>query len=165
MEKVIINEETLEYEVSSQNDLYTVTIGNESKKISVTKYGEEYLIFDPDKHSFISADVYKSKDKVIVWIEDEEFIIEEEKEEGFTSDEGQAENVIKAPMPGVIKEIKFKEQDKVKKGDTVIILESMKVLHELKAQIDGTIKSISVKSGAQAGPSEILVEIEPEEEK
>lgn len=164
MEKVIINGETLEYEISSQGDLYEVTIGDETREINVIKYGEEYLIFDPSKNSFISADIYKSKDKIIVWIEDEEFIIEEEREEGLASAEEQAENVIKAPMPGVIKEIKFKEQDKVKKGDTVIILESMKVLHELKAQIDGTIKSISVTPGAQAGPSEILVEIEPEEE-
>lgn len=68
-------------------------------------------------------------------------------------------------MPGIIKEIKFKEQDFVKKGDTIVILESMKVLNELKSSVNGTIKKIYVQIGMQVGPLELLVDIEPEEAK
>jgi biotin carboxyl carrier protein len=67
-------------------------------------------------------------------------------------------------MLGIIKEIKFMENDTVKKGDTVVVLESMKVLNELKSSVNGCIKKIYIEKGAQVGALELLVEIEPKED-
>jgi biotin carboxyl carrier protein len=67
-------------------------------------------------------------------------------------------------MPGIIREVKFKEKDSVKKGDTIVVLESMKVLNDLKSSVDGIIQKINVAVGMQVGPLEVLVEIEPKEE-
>ena len=49
-----------------------------------------------------------------------------------------------APLPGTINEIKVKVGDKVNTGDTVVILEAMKMGNEIKAGKDGTVKSINV---------------------
>ena len=56
--------------------------------------------------------------------------------------------VINAPLPGVVLDIKVKAGDAVKKGDTVIVLEAMKMENNIAAPSDGTISKISVEKGA-----------------
>ena len=55
------------------------------------------------------------------------------------------EFTLKSPMPGLIVAIQVNEGDAVKKGQTLIVLESMKMENELKAPHDGTVGSIKVK--------------------
>ena len=52
-----------------------------------------------------------------------------------------------APLPGSIFSLKSKVGDVVNPGDTVLIMESMKMESEVKAQQGGTIQSILVKEG------------------
>ncbi|MCC7513051.1 MAG: biotin/lipoyl-binding protein, partial [Anaerolineae bacterium] len=54
---------------------------------------------------------------------------------------------LKAPMPGLIVAIPVNEGDPVKKGQTLVILESMKMQNELKSPKDGTVGRIRVKQG------------------
>ncbi len=55
------------------------------------------------------------------------------------------EVTLKSPMPGLIVAVPVAEGQAVKKGQTVIVLESMKMENELKAPRDGTVSSIKVK--------------------
>jgi biotin carboxyl carrier protein len=55
------------------------------------------------------------------------------------------EFTLKSPMPGLIVAIPVNEGEAVKKGQTLIVLESMKMENELKAPRDGTVGSIKVK--------------------
>ena len=57
---------------------------------------------------------------------------------------GSGEVTIKSPMPGLIVAVAVSEGQAVKKGQTVVVLESMKMENELKAPRDGTIASIKV---------------------
>ncbi len=66
---------------------------------------------------------------------------------------------IVAPMPGTILAIKFKVGDKVNPGDTVVILEAMKLENNLTAMASGTVKVISTSEGASVNPGDLLVEI------
>ena len=54
---------------------------------------------------------------------------------------------VKSPLPGVILDIRVKEGDTVKKGQTVIILEAMKMENNINAHKDGKISEIKVKQG------------------
>lgn len=56
--------------------------------------------------------------------------------------------VINAPLPGVVLDLKVKVGDAVKKGDTVIVLEAMKMENNIAAPADGTISKVSVEKGA-----------------
>jgi len=55
------------------------------------------------------------------------------------------ELTLKSPMPGLIVAVPVAEGQVVKKGQTVLVLESMKMENELKAPRDGTVSSIKVK--------------------
>ena len=58
-----------------------------------------------------------------------------------------AKGGVKSPLPGVILDIKVKEGDVVKKGQTVIILEAMKMENSINADRDGKITAIKVSKG------------------
>lgn len=60
---------------------------------------------------------------------------------------GGKKDGVKSPLPGVILDIKVKEGDTVKKGQTVIILEAMKMENNINASKDGKIAEIKVKQG------------------
>ena len=64
-----------------------------------------------------------------------------------------------APLPGTINEIKVKVGDKVNIGDTVVILEAMKMQNNIEAETSGTITSINVNKGDAVMEGDTLVTI------
>jgi biotin carboxyl carrier protein len=66
-------------------------------------------------------------------------------------------NEIKAPMPGLVLDIRVSEGDTVKKGDPIIVLEAMKMENILKSPTDGTIKKINVKKGLAVEKNQVLI--------
>ena len=66
---------------------------------------------------------------------------------------------ITAPLPGTITSIEVKEGDAVKAGQTVIVMEAMKMANNITAEADGTVKAILVAQGAQVQSGDALIEI------
>ena len=67
---------------------------------------------------------------------------------------------VTAPMQGTILEVKAKVGDVVKEGDTLLILEAMKLENEIKAPVAGKVASIVVSKGASVNASDLLVVLE-----
>jgi biotin carboxyl carrier protein len=67
-------------------------------------------------------------------------------------------NNIKAPMPGLVIDVKIKPGDVVKIGDPLLILEAMKMENIIKASGEGTVKNVKVKKGESVEKNQILVE-------
>lgn len=67
-------------------------------------------------------------------------------------------NHIKAPMPGLIIDLKVKEGDVVKQNDPLLILEAMKMENIIKSPGDGVVKSVKVKKGNSVEKNQILIE-------
>ena len=59
-------------------------------------------------------------------------------------------------MPGNILDVKVKAGDSVKAGDTLLILEAMKMENEIFAPCAGTISSVAVAKGAAVNPGDVL---------
>lgn len=64
-----------------------------------------------------------------------------------------------APLPGTINEIKVKVGDKINAGDTVVILEAMKMQNNIEAETSGTITGINVNKGDAVMEGDTLVTI------
>ena len=62
-----------------------------------------------------------------------------------------------APMPGNILDVKVKAGDSVKAGDTLLILEAMKMENEISAPQDGTIASVNVRKGDVVNSGDLLI--------
>jgi len=71
-----------------------------------------------------------------------------------------SDNMIVAPMPGIILSIAVKEGDEVNAGDSLLVLEAMKMENEIHAPQAGKVKKIHVNEGAEVQSGSQLVEFE-----
>lgn len=65
---------------------------------------------------------------------------------------------VKAPMPGLIIDVALVDGQEVKKGDTLLILEAMKMENVIKSPADGTISKVLIRKGESVEKNQILVE-------
>jgi biotin carboxyl carrier protein len=62
-----------------------------------------------------------------------------------------------APMPGTVIDLKVKKGSKVKAGDTLVILEAMKMEHSIKASEDGVISELFISDNDQVENGALLM--------
>lgn len=91
-------------------------------------------------------------------------LVEDEREKRLRSaaSSGVAETgefLLRAPMPGLIVAILVEEGQPVKKGQVLLVLESMKMQNELKAPRDGTVARIRVKANETVEQRQTLLSI------
>ena len=77
---------------------------------------------------------------------------------GMSNAVGTKVNELKAPMPGLIVGISVKPGDDVGKGDSLLILEAMKMENVLKSPGEATVKAIRVSKGDRVEKGQVLVE-------
>lgn len=77
---------------------------------------------------------------------------------GINNNASQALKEIKAPMPGLILDLKVKVGDEVKKGDVVLILEAMKMENILKSPGDGIVKAVKVSLNQSVEKNQVLIQ-------
>jgi geranyl-CoA carboxylase alpha subunit len=70
-------------------------------------------------------------------------------------------NIVRAPMAGRIVKVLAEPGAKVEKNQLLVILEAMKMEHELRAGVTGTVESVSVKPGDQVALRQTLVTLSP----
>jgi 3-methylcrotonyl-CoA carboxylase alpha subunit len=78
------------------------------------------------------------------------------------ADAGEAGDDIRAPMPGKVQKIAVAEGAVVKKGQTLAVLEAMKMEHSLKAPRDGMVVRIGAAAGDQVKEKHLLIALAPE---
>lgn len=67
---------------------------------------------------------------------------------------------VKAPMPGMILKLKKKLGDEIVNGESVLILEAMKMENDVKAPVGGQITSLNLKEGIAVDKGDLLFVIE-----
>jgi len=142
-----------EYKYIINGTKYDVQIGDIVENVAnVTVNGEEYKVEmekqpEPEKkkvvvktggaaHASVSSDASSSNGPV------------------------NTNNALKAPLPGVITDIKVSVGDEVKVGDTVVVLEAMKMANNLDCEKAGKVTAILVKVGDSVMEDSPLVVIE-----
>lgn len=79
---------------------------------------------------------------------------------GFELSSSGKVSAIEAPMPGLILEVAVSAGQEVSEGDTLLILEAMKMENVITSPVDGTIKSISVGQGDAVDKKQVLLTFE-----
>ncbi len=69
-------------------------------------------------------------------------------------------NDLKAPMPGLVLDVRVKEGDVVAKGDAILVLEAMKMENIIKSAGDGKVKKIHVQKGQAVEKNQLLISFE-----
>ena len=105
------------------------------------------------KRQIVNDTYYLIKDKVV--FEFSKTLVSTNENGNLSSGE------ILSPMHGVISKVNVTNNKKVSKGETLFILEAMKMQHEIKADIDGLTTDLRVKENSQVSMGDLLVKISP----
>ena len=140
-----------EYKYTINGNQYEVIIGDIAENTAtVTVNGEEYKVE-------MEPELVEEK-KVVV-----RKPVAAESSDNSENSEATANintnNAIKAPLPGVITEICVNVGDEVNVGDTVLVLEAMKMANNIEAEKAGKITAICVKPGQTVMEDDALVVI------
>ncbi len=134
------------FELIIENKTHSLDFLNENIMIDNTHY-------DYNKLHIVNDTYYLIKDKVVF-----EFS-KTLKSTNVIGDLSSGE--ILSPMHGIISQVKVTNNKKVSKGETLFILEAMKIQHEIKTDIDGFTSDIRVKENSQVSTGDLLVKISP----
>ena len=107
--------------------------------------------YDYNKLHIVNDTYYLIKDKVV--FEFSKTLVSTNEIGNLSSGE------ILSPMHGIISQVKVVNNKKVSKGETLFILEAMKMQHEISADIDGIIENINVDEGFQVSSGDVLLSI------
>ena len=143
----IVNGKTIQWDISKIDEGYFHILMDHQG------YRAEVVEKDPAGKSFtikINGRLYPVvlKDKFDVLLE----------KMGMNTNAGTRVNHVRAPMPGLIIQLKVKNGDQVKAGDTLLILEAMKMENIIKAPGDATVKSVKVTMGEGVEKNQVLIE-------
>lgn len=69
------------------------------------------------------------------------------------------DTTVKSPMPGTVVEVKVNVGDAVTEGQTLLILEAMKMENEIVSPVNGTVKQVAVAEGTTVDTHDVLVVI------
>ena len=164
----------MEFEFLVDDKLHKISLEKKEGKYIFTRgdnsFEADIHVISPHVISVIigeqSYKVYfaQDKDKKYFYITGNEYIIREpgEREESLErGEEGASQDklMIKAPMPGKVIKINVKEEEKVRRNQTLAIVEAMKMENEIKSSIEGYVKKIFVSAGDLVDSEKPLIEL------
>lgn len=133
--------------VDAQGGRYSLLTGGKSYEVYASK------IFKPDSDGSW-YEIMVAEQRFEVHVEDER---EKALAGSIKSGHEAGEAIVRAPMPGLVLGIPFEPGAKVERGQTVAILEAMKMENDLASPIAGTIKEVKVAKGQTVNQGDALV--------
>ena len=79
-------------------------------------------------------------------------------------DDAEGGGRVIAPMHGLLLEVMVSAGDEVVKGQTLAVLEAMKMHYEILAEVDGTVEEVSAVAGSQVAVDDVLIEIKEKDD-
>jgi biotin carboxyl carrier protein len=157
-----VNGKQFEIEIAEDG---SVTVNGEPREVDFLPLGPSFYSMIMN-HASIEAAIEEKRGEYEVLIKGrlyEGSVLDERtqlllaRQGGPLTDTGEVS--IRAPMPGLVVDIMVSEGQEVREGQTLVILESMKMQNELKAPRDGVVQRISTEAGQSVEQKRVLVTI------
>jgi len=160
----LCGEEMVNFSLENKEGKYVYSDKEGSVELDIQEISSGVLSILAGGKSYLAA-VVRDKDKIIVAIEGCRFEFREASTQDLTEkgrEEGTVKGVmaIRAPMPGKVVRVVVHEGDRVRKNQTLAIVEAMKMENEIKAAAEGIIKKIYVNEGELIDAEKPLLELE-----
>ncbi len=149
--------------LETKGEGFVVTSGDASFEAEVNHISANTLSILIGERSFT---LYTAGDghRHLVYCEGQHFELTEpvEDSDSFQAGEGSGSGddlMIRAPMPGKVIKITVGESEEVRKNQTLVIVEAMKMENEIKSAIDGVVKKISASPGDLVDTKTPIIEL------
>jgi len=167
--KVILNQEEKEIEAIRQGDRLSVSYDGQSYEARLIHTDGAHFVLEveaPGLDGFvhrkrIRAAGYRDGDRRQIWSNGRlvHYVVARE---GSTATIDRFAASLSATIPSVVSEIVVKVGDRVKRGDKLILLESMKMILPIHSPFDGVVTAIHCAAGEAVEPGVQLVSVDPD---
>ena len=146
-------------EITPQGKSYRATVGDKTVDVEILRAQDgvlELLIDGERVTAYVSADGAKRW----VTVNGQTLMLTKStsaKRRGAGHDHGSG---LVAPMPGLVRSVNVAEGEAVSKGQTLLVLEAMKMEIRIQAPRDGSVKKLLVQQGQTVEREQVLIEIE-----
>lgn len=161
-----VGEKQYELEVELQNGRHVVKLDGKKCEVNLRRIPGSPVYSMLIAGKSYEADVRRDGEWLNVSVQGESYRITVKEELWATAAATMAKSTqrgvhqLKAPMPGLVVEIRTRVGEKVREGQALMVIEAMKMQNELYAQADGTVKEIRVKEQDAVDPTRVLLVIE-----
>ncbi|MEF8874167.1 MAG: biotin/lipoyl-containing protein [Candidatus Thermoplasmatota archaeon] len=149
---VEVEQEDENYFVTYDEKTYTLTAEEIKPGHLKIKLGEE----------FIKSIVSEEGDKKFVFVDGDVFEVKPVELSGV-KERGKEDGDLKSPISGEVVDVKVEENDRVKEGDVLMVIEAMKMEYLIKAPYNGEVLSVNYEENEQIDIGEETLELEKEE--
>lgn len=153
--KLQIADQQIQLQVSSVNNTFTAQFCDQSVCIDVLERTSEYLVYLIDgvrrrvQYVLDSDQLYLDRDNGNIVIRNVTYAAPE-------ATDVAGDGKIRAPMDGAVVNILVNKGDQVVKGQTLLILEAMKIQQQIKADVDGVVENVLGQQGQQVKKRQML---------
>lgn len=147
--------------LTREKDVCVISINQKEYRVKDLLLQGCHLSFAIDE-SRISMYIFKDADRSYISFNGECYIIERVKaaKAGTKGAAAQLASSVSSPMPGLLVKLPVAIGTKVSAGQTLAIVEAMKMQNELRAPRDGVVEKIHFKEGVQVDAFQVIVELE-----
>lgn len=145
--------------VRRSGDHFQVTIGSKTYRITARQPGQGELELEVGGRRMCACVARKEQYRYVA-LNGNTWVLERPQRQRRRAAGGDATGGLEASMPGVVLDVPVAEGDEVSGGDTLVLLEAMKMELRIKAPHDGRVKRIHCAAGQVVERGQILVEIE-----
>lgn len=143
--------------IEQNSDSYTVCIGENTYDVSVSSLERGILQMEANGSTFAPR-IYSDGQNRFVFLNGETYRLKRAIRSSSTHDHVEGELI--SPIGGKIIKVFVSEGDVVEKNDGLLIIESMKMEHKIKAPVKGTVMRLRFGEGAIVDTGEVLIDLE-----
>lgn len=168
MYNITINgKETVKTELNFNNNKVSGTLNGKAVEADILNTGnqEYHLLLNNKSYNILVVKSDTTEKKLVVKVNGKKYTLDvKDKYDELLHNLGldniatKKINDIKAPMPGMVLNILVSEGQQVKKGDSLLVLEAMKMENVLKSPTDGVIKKIVATKGNAVEKNQLLIQ-------
>ncbi|MGG6544705.1 UNVERIFIED_CONTAM: biotin/lipoyl-binding protein [Prevotella sp. 15_C9] len=139
---------------------FKYTIDNKDYKVEIDNISDDFIADIKVNGEKFKVQMEKPSEPESKKVELGKPVADDNEKSEATAVNINAVNAVKAPLPGTITSVEVSIGQDVKAGDTLVVLEAMKMQNNIEAEKDGKVTAIAVKVGQAVLEDEPLVVIE-----
>ncbi|NJC94974.1 MAG: hypothetical protein C3F07_19425 [Anaerolineales bacterium] len=157
--KIIFDTTTIDLTPTGKS--YRVDMDDKTAEVEIlradTEYGKLDLLIDGER---VTAYVSSDNAKRWVTLNGRTFVLTKQSGSRKSGAKSDHSGELTAPMPGQVRAVNISEGDAVTKGQTLMVLEAMKMEIRIQAPTDGVVKLLAVKQGQTVEREQVLITVE-----
>ena len=153
-----INFDSTTFDITPTGKSYRATMGDKTVEVEIlgTQDGQLTLLIDSER---VTAYVSSDNAKRWITINGQTFMLTKQSGSRRSGGKQDHSGELTAPMPGQVRAVNVNEGVAVTKGQTLMILEAMKMEIRIQAPSDGKVGKLFVKQGDTVEREQMLIEI------